>query len=78
MDPLCSQEDIVYSEKMYGPGFTFGDYIRRVGWDTRDCWFAHCCMLSPAEVGLFAERGIGVAHCPGSNTRLASGIAPVR
>lgn len=52
--------------------------VREIGWDANDCWFAHCCMLDPAERALFAERGIGVAHCPSSNMRLASGIAPVR
>jgi len=49
-----------------------------VGWDKDDCWFAHCCMLDDAEAHQFAENGIGLAHCPSSNMRLASGIAPVR
>jgi len=51
---------------------------REVGWDKDDCWFAHCCMLDDAEAHQFAENGIGLAHCPSSNMRLASGIAPVR
>ncbi len=50
---------------------------REIGWDEKDCWFAHCCMLDADERAFFAERGIGIAHCPSSNMRLASGIAPV-
>ena len=51
---------------------------RRVGWDKDDCWFAHCCMLDKAERKQFADNGLGIAHCPSSNLRLGSGIAPVR
>ena len=50
---------------------------RDVGWDKDDVWFAHCCMLDKAETHQFASCGIGIAHCPSSNMRLASGIAPV-
>jgi 8-oxoguanine deaminase len=41
-------------------------------------WLAHCVHLSPQEVSLFAETGTGVAHCPTSNFRLGSGLAPIR
>ena len=51
---------------------------REVGWDKDDVWFAHCCMLDKKETKLYADNGIGLAHCPSSNMRLASGIAPVR
>lgn len=37
----------------------------------------HCVMLTPDEISLLAERGVKVAHCPESNLKLASGIAPV-
>ena len=50
---------------------------RDVGWDKDDVWFAHCCMLDKAETQQFASCSIGIAHCPSSNMRLASGIAPV-
>ena len=50
---------------------------RRVGWDQDDVWFAHCCCLDDDEVKQWADHGIGIAHCPSSNVRLASGIAPV-
>ena len=49
-----------------------------MGWDKDDCWFAHCCMLNSAERKMFADNGLGIAHCPSANLRLVSGIAPVR
>ncbi len=54
------------------------EVLRRLGWLGRDVWLAHCVHLSPEEVRLFGETGTGVAHCPSSNFRLGSGIAPVR
>ncbi len=50
---------------------------RRVGWDKDDVWFAHCCCLNDAETKQWAEAGVSIAHCPSSNMRLGSGIAPV-
>jgi cytosine/adenosine deaminase-related metal-dependent hydrolase len=54
------------------------EYLRRLGWLGSDVWLAHCVHLSADEVALFAETGTGVAHCPSSNLRLGSGLAPVR
>ena len=54
------------------------DYVASLGWTGPDVWHAHCVHLNTAEVSLFATTGSGVAHCPSSNMRLASGIAPVR
>eukprot|EP00884_Botryococcus_braunii_P000087 jgi/Botrbrau1/10079/Bobra.0355s0032.1 len=71
-----NQDDVDYIERM--SGYRFGEYIRSIGWDEEDCWFAHCCKLDEAEMDLFREKGIGVAHCPSSNLRLASGVCPVR
>ena len=51
---------------------------RKITWDKDDCWFAHCCHLDASEIRSLSARGIGVAHCPSSNMRLASGICPVR
>jgi len=52
-------------------------YMQEVDWIGGDVWFAHCVHISGNEIGLFADQGCGVAHCPGSNMRLGSGIAPV-
>jgi 8-oxoguanine deaminase len=54
------------------------DYVESLGWTGPDVWHAHCVHLNPAEIALFARTASGVAHCPNSNMRLASGIAPVR
>ena len=54
------------------------ELLRRLGWLGSDVWLAHCVHLDDHEVALFGETGTGVAHCPSSNFRLGSGIAPVR
>ena len=54
------------------------DYVESLGWTGPDVWHAHCVHLNTAEIALFARTGSGVAHCPSSNMRLASGIAPLR
>lgn len=54
------------------------DYVASLGWIGDDVWHAHCVVLNPQEIALFATTGCGVAHCPSSNMRLASGIAPIR
>jgi len=41
-------------------------------------WHAHCVQLDEYGIKLFGRTGTGVAHCPCSNMRLASGIAPIR
>lgn len=53
-------------------------YAEDLGWVGDDVWHAHCVHLNEEEVALFARTGTGVCHCPSSNMRLASGIAPVR
>jgi 8-oxoguanine deaminase len=68
--------DIVYSQEKFG--VRPGDYAQDVGWVGNDVWHAHCVKLDEGEIGLFAKTGTGVCHCPSSNMRLASGIAPVR
>ncbi|WP_036476990.1 8-oxoguanine deaminase [Myxosarcina sp. GI1] len=55
-----------------------GDYAESVGWLGDDVWHAHCVKLSDRAIVQFGQTGTGVAHCPCSNMRLASGIAPIR
>ncbi|KWN97686.1 8-oxoguanine deaminase [Burkholderia ubonensis] len=68
--------DIAYSREKFG--MTPAEYAEDLGWVGRDVWHAHCVQLDDAGIGLFARTGTGVAHCPCSNMRLASGIAPVK
>jgi cytosine/adenosine deaminase-related metal-dependent hydrolase len=53
-------------------------YMQEVEWVGADVWFAHAVYVNPQEVLLLGQHGCGVAHCPSSNMRLASGIAPIR
>jgi cytosine/adenosine deaminase-related metal-dependent hydrolase len=53
-------------------------YMQSVDWVGEDVWFAHAVHVNGEEVKTFARHGCGVAHCPSSNMRLASGIAPVK
>ena len=68
--------DVAYSLERYG--LRPGDYAEALGWTGRDVWHAHCVKLNSDEIGLFARTGTGVCHCPASNLRLGSGIAPLR
>jgi len=54
------------------------EYAEALGWEGADVWFAHAIHIQPAEIERMGRAGTGVAHCPTSNMRLASGIAPVR
>jgi len=65
-----------YCQEVYGCRPV--ELLRREGWLGPDVWLAHCIHLSDEEVRLLGETGTGVAHCPSSNFRLGSGIAPVR
>jgi len=53
------------------------DYMDTLNWIEDDVWFAHSVHVNDAEIKLYAKTGCGVAHCPTSNMRLASGIAPI-
>ena len=68
--------DVAYSREKFGK--TPADYARTLEWVGPDVWHAHCVQLDQAGIELFGRTGTGVAHCPSSNMRLASGIAPVR
>ncbi len=59
-------------------GRTPAEYAEDLGWLGPDVWLAHCVHLPDAAVTRLAATGTGVAHCPTSNGRLGSGIAPVR
>ncbi len=71
-----NDEDIAYSLATFG--CRPGEYAEQLGWTGDDVWHAHCVKLDGREIDLFARTGTGVAHCPCSNCRLGSGIAPVR
>ena len=71
-----NDHDIAYSREKFN--CTPAEYAQDLGWLGPDVWHAHCVKLDDAGISLYAATRTGVAHCPCSNMRLASGIAPVR
>ncbi len=71
-----NDHDVAYSLEKFG--CTPAQYAQDLGWLGQDVWHAHCVKLDEEGIHLFAASRTGVAHCPCSNMRLASGIAPVR
>ena len=71
-----NDHDIAYSREKFN--CTPAEYAQELGWLGNDVWHAHCVKLDASGIALFAHSGTGVAHCPCSNMRLASGIAPIR
>ena len=71
-----NDEDVAYSLAQFG--CRPGQYAEDLGWTGPDVWHAHCVRLDAGETALFARTRTGVAHCPCSNCRLGSGIAPLR
>jgi cytosine/adenosine deaminase-related metal-dependent hydrolase len=71
-----NDEDVAYSLATFG--CRPGQYAEDLGWTGDDVWHAHCVKLDEDEIALFARTRTGVAHCPCSNCRLGSGIAPIR
>ncbi len=68
--------DIAYSRERFNR--TPAEYAEDLGWLGDDVWHAHCVRLDDAGIARFAATGTRIAHCPCSNMRLGSGIAPIR
>ncbi|HEY8905971.1 MAG TPA: amidohydrolase family protein, partial [Rhodoferax sp.] len=71
-----NDHDLAYSREKFN--CTPTQYAQDLGWLGHDVWHAHCVKLDDQGISLFAATRTGVAHCPCSNMRLASGIAPIR
>ncbi len=71
-----TKPDVAYSLERFG--LLPGEYAEDVGWVGDDVWHAHCVHLTSDAITRFGQTGTGVAHCPSSNARLGSGIAPLR
>jgi 8-oxoguanine deaminase len=71
-----NDHDIAYTQEKFN--CTPTQYAEQLGWVGHDVWHAHCVKLDDEGIYLFGKTKTGVAHCPCSNMRLASGIAPIR
>jgi 8-oxoguanine deaminase len=71
-----TQDEEVFCQEKFG--YRPVAYMQSVDWIGEDVWFAHSVYVNQDEVKLYAKTGCGVAHCPSSNMRLASGIAPLQ
>jgi len=70
-----TQDEEAFCRQMFGHRPVA--YMEEVEWVGPDVWFAHSVHVNAEEIGVYARTGCGVAHCPCSNMRLASGIAPL-
>ncbi len=70
-----TQDEEAFCEQQFGHRPVA--YMQSLDWVGQDVWFAHSVWVNKDEIDVFARTGCGVAHCPSSNMRLASGIAPV-
>ncbi len=70
-----NEKDVVFTRERFR--CTPAEYAEELGWLGEDVWHAHCVKLDEAGIARFAATGTGVAHCPCSNMRLASGIARI-
>lgn len=52
-------------------------YMEKTGWVGEDVWYAHGIYFNDDEIRMLAETRTGISHCPSSNLRLGSGIAPI-
>ena len=71
-----NDHDVAYTQAHFG--CTPTQYVEDLGWVGEDVWHAHCVKIDEAGTHLFARTRTGIAHCPCSNMRLASGILPLR
>ena len=71
-----NDKDVAFSREMFAMDPV--QYAESLGWLGPDVWHAHCVQLDDRDIGTFAATHTGVAHCPTSNMRLASGIAPIK
>ena len=70
-----NDNDVAFTREKFN--CTPAEYCESLGWLGDDVWHAHCVKLDAPGIAAFAHTHTGVAHCPSSNMRLASGIAPV-
>ena len=70
-----TQDEEVFCEQQFGHRPVA--YMQSLDWVGEDVWFAHSVWVNQEEIDVYAKTGCGVAHCPSSNMRLASGIAPI-
>ena len=71
-----TQDEVQYCMRKFGVRPV--ELMRQLGWVGADAWWAHCVTLNEHEIAIMADTNTGVAHCPNSNMRLGSGIAPIR
>ncbi|MBN1669370.1 MAG: 8-oxoguanine deaminase, partial [Anaerolineales bacterium] len=71
-----TEDEEIFCQQKFG--YRPVGYMESLDWVGQDVWFAHAVYVNQAEIQVFKHHGCGVAHCPNSNMRLASGIAPVQ